>query len=100
MKKIKNKMKVNSVLPFLYAIALLCCYPIGRYIFLFVLFPSSSHVDRLAYERVYLSGPLLILIGAIMAMSFRKVNRLIGFIISICGIIWLTLIMKNAIEGV
>ena len=67
------------------------------YFFLWTTYPRGE--DALVGVRVFLSAPMLAILGILLLVMFKNiVHRCFGIIFSIGGIVWAIEIVKTVIE--
>jgi hypothetical protein len=89
-------MTKNGNLYLAYLLAVLACFPIGRYIFYFVLRDNSSLIeDGFVFERVYLSSPVLLITGAYIFFAHKKIHKVLGLLFFSIGFFWLIFLIRD-----
>lgn len=90
----------GTILAIVYLAAVLVSFPILRYILYFTFDLNPDAKDEFAVVRVFLSGPMLVLIGGLLVMmEFKNVyHRVFGMMFMIAGLTWITVIIKTAID--
>lgn len=90
----------GTILAIVYLTSVLVSFPILRYILYFTFDLNPDAKDELALLRVFLSGPVLVLVGGLLVIiEFKNVyHRVFGLMFMIGGLAWITVIIKTAIE--
>ena len=86
---------------FLYFGALFCIYPIVAHIIMYelnFLTEKLPHGEFWISIQVFVSGPLLILIGCILFRRSTKVNIAVGLLCFLIGLAWLAVLVKSVID--
>ncbi len=86
----------KTIIALFYLVQFLACYPILRYIYYFVLNDNDFSKDKYVFERVFISSPILIIVGLIMLFFLKKFNRIAGGVFVCIGMIWLFVLIKSA----
>lgn len=90
--------RTNIYLTAVYLFAGFALYVMFRYIILYVLRLNPSASDEFAFVRVFLSGPMLILLGLLLIVKFSGVHRFIGSLFTLAGFLWLVYLAKTIFE--
>ena len=90
---------INYKLVILYILIVLALFPILRYIVVFQLLNLNYLEDRFIVPRIIFSGPGLIIIGIILISNFKSsINKSLGGLSILTGIVWLIFIFKAILE--
>ncbi len=83
----------------IYFLQFLALFPILRYLYYFVITKHTFEYDKYVFERVFISAPVLIILGLVMIFKFGKVNRIFGIIFIIIALGWSIIIFKSFSAG-
>lgn len=88
-------MKKSKLLFILYPIGILFLYPIIRYIYFFTIKTSYDVKDRFVFIRVYLSSPLLIIVGICLFFLYKGFHKISGLIFISIGLLWFLFLIRE-----
>ena len=81
-----------------YLVAAFFAFPILRYILLFTLQLDPLASDEFVLIRVFLSGPVLILLGFFLSTNFKGIiHRFFGILFLLGGCAWIIVLIETAI---
>ncbi|HYI78906.1 MAG TPA: hypothetical protein VEW65_14900 [Chryseolinea sp.] len=88
------------LLGLIYSAAAFFAFAIVRYFYVFLWEEDLMAEDELVTVRVFLSGPMLIILGIFLMVRFKQlaIHRFFGILLLFCGIGWIFEIIKAAIE--
>jgi hypothetical protein len=82
-----------------YMIAGLIVWPIARYLMSYGLVLGRDGRDEIVSLRVFFGGPLLIILGLMLALGFKtNIHRISGFIFGVVGLAWIALLVVMLFE--
>lgn len=78
-----------------YSMAAIFAFTILRYVAFFSLRLNVEAEDRFIATRIFLSGPVLILLGAFLLIKFKNTaHQVFGILFALGGIVWVILVVR------
>jgi len=79
----------------IYMLEVLAFFPILRYILYFIVTKHSFHDDKYVFTRVFISVPILIILGLVLIFKYGKINKIFGILFITIALLWSIILIKS-----